>query len=52
MVGVNILKYDRLIDTKYYTAKVKFEIVPTNMLDEDTLEALGGKMEAFIYYYT
>ena len=30
---------------------VKFEVVPSHLLDEDNLDALGKK-EAFIYYFT
>jgi hypothetical protein len=41
----------RKIDTKYYDAVVKFEVVPAHLLDEDNLDALGKK-EAFVYYFT
>jgi hypothetical protein len=41
----------RKIDTKYYEALVKFEVVASHLLDEDNLDALGKK-EAFIYYFT
>ena len=41
----------RKIDTKYYDAVAKFEVVPSHLLDEDNLDALGKK-EAFVYYFT
>lgn len=42
----------RKIDTKYYDATVKFETIPSSHLDEENLEALGERLEAFIYYFT
>ena len=48
---LNYLARFRKIDTKYYDAVVKFEVVPSHLLDEDNLDALGKK-EAFVYYFT
>ena len=59
MVGnANIINhfFDRAIDTKYYTAKVKFTCQvlgdDEERFDQDLENAVTGKKEAFIYYFS